>query len=237
MSNSFFRFKEFSIQQDRCAMKVSTDACLQGALTPVNPTMVRVLDIGTGTGLLSLMIAQRQPHAVIDALELDGEAARQAVENIAASPFAGRIRVMNCDALTWGAGHHYDLIICNPPFFANSLKGPVATRNAARHISGLSAKNLINIFAEYLPACGVASVMWPPAGHEVFAQEALAAGLHLHQAFEVGDKLQSRITRIVSIWGKEQIGLSKSIRFVIKEEDGSYTAEAALALNPFYLHI
>src|SRR5690606_2219536 len=97
MSNSYFRFKQFTVHQEHCAMKVSTDACIQGAWTPIGAQVKNILDIGAGTGLLSLMLAQRQPQAKIDAIELDAAAAQQAAQNIAASPWADWVAVITGD--------------------------------------------------------------------------------------------------------------------------------------------
>eukprot|EP01136_Pigoraptor_vietnamica_P012822 Opistho-1_new@53158 len=117
MSNHYFQFKQFTIHQDKCAMKVSTDACIQGAWTPIANDVVHVLDIGTGTGLLSLMLAQRNSNIHIDAIELDADAARQAQENISASPWADRVDVMQGDVTAYQFAKQYDMVICNPPFF------------------------------------------------------------------------------------------------------------------------
>jgi tRNA1Val (adenine37-N6)-methyltransferase len=114
MSNTWFQFRNFTLQQDRCAMKITTDACIQGAWTPLAPMPQNVLDIGTGTGLLALMLAQRFPEVHIDAVEYDQSAAAQAQENTDASPFAARIRVINADIRSFSAETQYDNIICNP---------------------------------------------------------------------------------------------------------------------------
>lgn len=106
MSNSWFQFKRFTIHQDRCAMKVSTDACIQGAWTPLKQGVKRILDIGCGTGLLTLMLAQRTESAIIDAIELDEDAALQAKENVQKSPWKDRIKVIQADVR--------DYFSCNP---------------------------------------------------------------------------------------------------------------------------
>ncbi|HCL83101.1 MAG TPA: tRNA methyltransferase, partial [Chitinophagaceae bacterium] len=129
MSNSFFRFKKFTIQQDRCAMKVCTDSCILGAWTAGRlQGAARVLDIGTGTGLLPLMLAQKT-GATLDTIESDPEAVVQAGENIRQSPWAGRIRLLAGDVRTYPFTSFYDFIIANPPFFESDLRSPVDKKN------------------------------------------------------------------------------------------------------------
>src|SRR5262245_25570320 len=123
MSNTFFQFKQFRIEQDKCAMKVSTDACIQGAWTPIEENVRNVLDIGTGTGLLSLMLAQRKPGIRIEAIEIEEQAYKQAAENVAYSPWAEQIHVIPGDVRNDSLNRKFDLIVCNPPFFQNSLLG------------------------------------------------------------------------------------------------------------------
>jgi tRNA1Val (adenine37-N6)-methyltransferase len=146
MANSYFDFKQFRIEQGNCGMKVSTDACIQGAWTPVPHGACRILDAGAGTGLLSLMLAQRAPEVMIDALEIDEAAAIQAGENISASAFADRIHIHHQDVRSFQPEDQYDLIICNPPFFINSLNSPEAARNLARHNHTLQQKDLLDLF-------------------------------------------------------------------------------------------
>lgn len=236
MSNSWFAFKQFSIHQDRCAMKISTDACIQGAWTPLHGGPMRVLDIGTGTGLLALMTAQRAPDAIIDALELDGDAAAQADENVRDSPFADRIQVHHTDAHAFRAPHLYDLIICNPPFFSNSLQGPDAARNRARHTGSLHPANLPHLLLEHLAPEGIASLLWPPREHERFREHAASCDLHLLSFLQVQDRAGSRITRVVGIYGRHA-GAARLEELVIKDSDGSYTSAFIGLLSPFYLRL
>ena len=115
-------------------MKVSTDACIQGAWTPVTDNVKHVLDIGTGTGLLSLMLAQRYSNITIDAIEIDADACGQAKENIAASPWADRIKLTEIDINDYAPAQRYDMIICNPPFFLNTLLGSAPSRGSIKSL-------------------------------------------------------------------------------------------------------
>ncbi|MDY0174126.1 MAG: methyltransferase, partial [Bacteroidales bacterium] len=147
-----FRFSHFSIQHHRSAMPVTTDSVLLGAwtLTGSNPPpdmlLETVLDIGTGCGVLALMMAQRFPHARIDAIEIDGPSAEEARENVQASPWQDRISVIHADFKTFAFSRTYSLIVCNPPYFQQALESPHERRNRARHsnTSGLTYQQLVN---------------------------------------------------------------------------------------------
>ena len=143
MSNSYFRFKQFVVHQDRCAMKVGTDGVLLGAWADVEHTH-RILDIGTGTGLISLMLAQRNPNASIMGIEIDENAAEQAKENILLSPFSERIDIKQISFQEFSAKltQKFDHLVSNPPFFIDSLRSPDHTRSLARHAEKLSLEEL-----------------------------------------------------------------------------------------------
>ena len=218
-------------------MKVSTDACIQGAWTPLAPNMRRILDIGAGTGLLSLMMAQRAPDARIDALELHEAAAVQAAENAAASPFADRIHVHHIDATNWTVPYLYEYIICNPPFFKDSLLGPDAARNAARHGASLNPAALIDIICRHLAPHGTASVMWPEEAHHAFVSLAAARGLYLQRSLQVRDRAATRVTRVIGIYGRAVAEAPLTETLVIKTASGAYTADFAGLLATFYLYL
>ena len=143
MSNSYFQFKQFTVFHDRCAMKVGTDGVLLGAWTRTGQGC-SILDIGTGTGLIALILAQRIPDARITAVELDREAALQAAENVRNSPWAARIEVVEADIRQYATrvSHPFDIIVSNPPFFNSSLHSPSEARTQARHTDSLSYAEL-----------------------------------------------------------------------------------------------
>ena len=143
-----FKFKQFEIHQDRCAMKVGTDGVLLGAWAPGGK---RILDVGSGTGLISLMMAQRFPEAQVLGIDMDGEACEEAAENVAASPFADRVEIECCRLQDYHSAESFDAIVSNPPFFLNSLKNPDSKRTMARHTDSLPFRDL---FRE----CGVKTV-------------------------------------------------------------------------------
>lgn len=137
-----FQFKQFTIHQDRCALKVGTDGVVLGAWANVEGAK-RILDIGTGTGLLALMAAQRNAEAWIDAVEIDDASAEQAAENMAASPWADRVRVHRMDVRRLRASDPYDLILCNPPFYAGEMDSPDARTGVAKHGGELTFAQLV----------------------------------------------------------------------------------------------
>ncbi len=162
MSNNFFRFKQFTVFQDHCAMKVGTDGVLLGAWTDVFESS-KVLDIGTGTGLIALMIAQRNCEAVIDAIDIDEGCVVQAGQNISGSPFAHRITVQHASFqnIAQQEDKNYDLIVSNPPYFQNALKSPCTSRNTARHNDSLSFFEIISLGVSLLSESGRIALILP----------------------------------------------------------------------------
>lgn len=155
-----FRFKQFTIQQDRTPMKVGTDGVLLGAWAEVE-NAGRILDIGTGTGLIALMAAQRNPDAHIDALEIEPHACQQAQENVLASPWASRITIIPTALQDFHPELLYDSILCNPPFFKSSTKAPDSGRSLARHDDTLPHDELVAHVAGLLAPQGHFCVILP----------------------------------------------------------------------------
>jgi tRNA1Val (adenine37-N6)-methyltransferase len=144
MPNTWFRFKQFTIQQEYAAMKVGTDGVLLGAWASVPGPGSRVLDVGTGTGLIALMIAQRAKDVWVDALEIDPSSAEQAKENFQNSPWMDRLNCMDASFQDYASqcNDQYEQIICNPPFFSASSKTQSKEKNLARHDDSLSLSDL-----------------------------------------------------------------------------------------------
>ncbi len=177
MPNPFFAFKKFTVWHDRCAMKVGTDGVLLGAWTDVTDSR-RILDIGTGTGLIALMLAQRCP-AQVTAAEIDEAAVEQARGNVLASPWKDRIMVLHQDICTYRPEMKFDTIVSNPPYFVGSLKGPDQQRNTARHTDTLDAKRLFESVSRLLDEKGCFSLVIPAEQVSVFVSLAAEKGLHL----------------------------------------------------------
>ena len=236
MSNNYFAFKQFTVQQSDCALKVCTDACLFGAwvahqLTSNPPTTI--LDIGTGTGLLSLQLAQKLPSAVIDAVELDPAAAAQAAQNAAATTF--NIQVRNTDIKNYG-GKKYQHIISNPPFFENDLKSEHALKNQAMHSTTLTLQNLFSCVNDLLEPLGSFSVLLP------FARTNEVEGLAQSHGFTVMHKAAVQQIpnhapfRVMYIFGKAAFVTASETSIVIKENE-SYTPAFIAYLKDYYLFL
>ncbi|BBL07332.1 tRNA1(Val) (adenine(37)-N6)-methyltransferase [Alistipes dispar] len=161
-----FRFKQFAVRQDRCPMKVGTDGVLLGAWAPVLPSDRRVLDIGTGTGLIALMMAQRMPQARIAGVDIDDVS--QARENADASPWGARLEFHRCPVQEFAAGGAFDLIVSNPPYFVGSLTCPDAGRTAARHAVHLPFEALRDAVLRLLAPGGRFALILPSSEAERF---------------------------------------------------------------------
>lgn len=183
MSNSWFRFKHFMVNQDDCAMKVGTDGVLLGAWADI-PEGCRLLDIGTGTGVMALMATQRGAGSVV-AIEIDGAAAAQATRNVAQSEWADRIVVINCDVAEFHPDEKFDRILSNPPFFRDSLRSPDSVRNAARHNDSLSYETLVRCSADMLAPDGQLCVVLPFGSVEDFVKCASSEDLCLVRRTDV----------------------------------------------------
>lgn len=236
MSNSYFQFKQFKVEQDKCAMKVSTDACIQGAWTPIDDSVKKILDIGTGTGLLSLMLAQRNGLAMIDAIEIDEQAAIQAKENIATSPWYDRINVIQADATLHTFSNKHDLVICNPPFFQNSLLGPSEERNRARHTLSLSYEDMFTIFEKCLNTGGRASIMLPYTEHKQWEALLKSRGWYIIHRLLIQAKQNTHTIRVVSICSRNN-NSSNDETLAVRKNASEYTDEFNQLLAPFYLHL
>lgn len=176
MSKPSFRFKQFTIQQDRCALKVGTDGVLFGAWIDYR-SATRILDIGTGTGVLALIAAQRAPQASVDAVEIDDAAARQATENAAASPWSDRVRVHRMDVRRMNASEPFDLIICNPPYYAGYSTAADERVGLAKHSDELLFDELVAAVERLLSGHGRFAVIIPLNREKEFVRLAGGNGL------------------------------------------------------------
>lgn len=175
MSNNYFKFKNFTIHQDHCAMKVGTDGTLLGAWAHGGQ---RILDVGTGSGLIALMMAQRFPTSSIKAIDISHEACIQANENIQLSPFSQQIAVEEC-SFQQLLDNKFNAIVSNPPFFINSLRNHSSERSLARHAETLSYADLFLHTERLLANDGEFSAIIPIECYEQFNMEAILHGFSI----------------------------------------------------------
>ncbi len=234
MPKNSFTFKQFTINQDRCAMKVCTDACILGASTEVE-NVNRILDIGTGTGLLSLMLAQRT-NAQIDAVEIDEDAYQQAFMNVKVSEFAEKIEVHHQRIQDFESTENYDLIISNPPFYQQSLKSSDAKANKALHAVELSFDDLIDSVLRLLSIDGKFVVLLPPFEIEKLIRIAQKKGLYLSKKMSIRHDESKPVFRVIATFLTKKIYDLEEKSLTIHNEDGkTYSNEFRDLLKDYYL--
>ena len=185
MANDFFQFKQFTIRQERCAMKVGTDGTLLGAWASAPEKPCRILDIGTGTGLIALMMAQRFHESHVTGIDIDADAVNQAKENVQASPFADRVTIRQADVNIIDDTEKFYSIVCNPPFFDNSLTCPDEQRTGARHTVSLSYQQLTEAAYRLLENEGRFSVIIPSDYRSRMESEALLRGFFISRVCSI----------------------------------------------------
>ncbi len=215
-------------------MKVCTDACVLGACADVG-TGGRVLDIGTGTGLLALMAAQRNPTALVDAVEVDDAAFGQAVENVSASEFAERVRVIHSRIQDFQTPVLYDRIIANPPFYTKHLRSPDAATNRALHTDELSLDDLIQAVARLLKPDGQWWVLLPSYETRVLTNLAQETGLFPFRQLALQHTAQKPVFRIITGFSFHQHPLLTDELAVYETDNKTYTLAFRTLLRDFYL--
>lgn len=244
-----FTFKQFEIQQDRCAMKVGTDGVLLGAWAEGGQ---RILDIGSGTGLISLMMAQRFPEAQVWGIDIDPDACMQARENVAASPFADRVGIACCALqnlseehlvrgseelmeMKEGEGNLFDAIVSNPPFFVNGLKNPDSKRAIARHSDSLPFSVLMKGVKRWLSDEGVFSAIVPADVLESFVSEAYCSGLSLVRQCGVKTVERKQPKRYLVAFSKRRTGMMDKCTEIMTDSEGNRSEWYAKITEEFYL--
>lgn len=237
MSNPYFSFKQFTVFHDLCAMKVGIDGVLLGVWCDIRDTN-RILDIGTGTGLIALMMAQRC-DALIDAIDIDADAVLQATENIKQSPWPERIKVeqIALQDYTSTTNNRYDLIVSNPPYFVNSLKAPAENRSVARHTDTLTHEDLILQSKELLNPTGRICIILPVNEAMLCKEFAISSGLFCTREVKVIPKPNAAPKRTLMEFSLQQ-GESEVTELVIEGEvRHHYSDEFNLLAKDFYLKL
>lgn len=240
MANNYFQFKKFTVHQGHCAMKVCTDACIFGAfvarqIISRQLKSANILDIGSGTGLLSLMTAQKV-QGKIDAIEIDKSAFQQAIYNFEQSPWKDRLTIINTDALLFNSEKKYDCIISNPPFFEGDLKSGNTKKNAAKHDTTLTLEQLLNIADRHLSPQGVFALLLPYHRISFFIEIAKNAHYFLNEQLFVQHTNTHPFFRGILFFSQKKTTVTTH-ELVIKNEKGNYSPEFIELLKDYYLHL
>lgn len=232
--NSFFQFKQFRIEQDECAMKVCTDSCVLGAYAPV-ADQTRILDIGTGTGILSLMMAQRS-SAVIDAVEIVPDAARQATHNIASSPWGNRIQVVCSSIQEFSRSTNvlYDAIVSNPPYYSQSIRSGQKEKSMAWHDETLDFHQLLQSVVLLLEEKGIFILILPLEESERLEGTAAEYSLYPVERLDIYPNVQAKANRRITTFSRSR---SETVdkELILYEGHQQYTDQSKTLLSPYFL--
>lgn len=237
MSNSYFQFKQFKVEQGNCAMKVTTDACIAGAWTPIAAGVKNVLDIGAGTGLLALMLAQKNADILIDAIELDANAAAQARTNVALSPWGDRVNILEGDVRNYAFERKYDLIITNPPFFNNSLLSDKGNKNMARHTLSLSYIDLFEAVDRLLGKEGAVCILLPVNEFKIWVGLMHERGWGCAEQLNVRHTPDADVKRVVGMFKRKVDTTFKQKHLTIYATPGKYSDDFVALLSDYYLNV
>ena len=235
---SVFRFKKFEVVNERSAMKVNTDGVLLGASMTIRPEDKRLLDIGTGTGTIALMAAQRSCAGTrVDAIDIDEASASEAAANFGNSPWSENMMACNMSLDEFAKETHamYDLIFSNPPYFEDSLTAPDERKSTARHTSdGLSYRDIFDFASERLVQSGRVSLVLPADQERELCRYARMSGFHLFRILRVRTVPRKAPMRIIAEFARERCDLPSDSILTIQNE-GKYTQEYLSLTHNFYL--
>lgn len=232
-----FQFKQFTVQQDRCAMKIGTDGVLLGAWCPIENNPFSVLDIGAGTGILALMLAQRSNAQQIDALEIDENAYEQCVDNFESSPWGDRLFCFHAglDEFMDEPEEEYDIIISNPPFYSEDYKTESEQRDLARFQDALPFGDLIEAANLLLSENGIFAVIIPFKEEERFIDLCSEAELYPVKVTRVKGTPTSEIKRSLLAFKRYELSVLTAEELVIETARHQYTEEYIALTKDFYL--
>ncbi len=232
-----FHFKQFSLFHHRSTMKVGTDAVLLSAW--IDPGDIKtVLDVGTGSGIIALMMASRT-NAKVDAIDIDPESCAEAGQNFLSSPFNKRLRVFNQGVTPFASqsDRTYDLVVSNPPFFINDMKSENLQKNKARHSDSLSYDDLCHGASKLLSVNGRLAVVLPYVESRIFIKTASEHNLFLNKKLLIFPKPCFQPNRVNLEFCKEKPAKIKEEKFIIRQESGNFTQQYVDLLGNYYLSI
>lgn len=231
-SEEVFYFKQFQVAHDRCLHKVGTDSVLLGAWVNVDGVQ-RILDVGSGSGLLALMMAQRT-DAVIEGVEPDEGSFLQASENVSGSPWSQRIHLHHQSIQDFNSSVSFDLLICNPPYFVNSLRPPDAGREKARHTTTLSFQELLSAADRWLASDGRLCLVLPPTEGASFIKSAESGGLHCIRHWQFRTRPDKPVKRFLMEFSRIR-STPAAGEVVMYDEAGEASSAYQRYVQPFYL--
>jgi tRNA1Val (adenine37-N6)-methyltransferase len=232
---SIFKFKKFNIQQTHAAMKIGTDGVLLGAwANATSPT--NILDIGAGTGVIGLMLAQRFSSAKITAIEPDSDACIDAYYNFITSPFSSRLTLLKSQIQTYNSEIKFDLIVSNPPYFSNDLRSPTELRNSARHSITLDFHELLKSVHRLLHFQGSFNVVIPSMRAQELQSIALTHGLFLNQQVNIQGNNTANVKRCLQAYSFQETELNTNT-LVIEKNRHDYTDDYINLTKEFYLNM
>jgi tRNA1Val (adenine37-N6)-methyltransferase len=234
MANEYFNFRQFTIRQGRSAFKVGTDAVLLGAAADIAGAE-RILDVGSGTGILAIMAAQRS-QANITAIEPHEGSFADAAVNISSCPWAGRITLLNSRLQDFSLGDNkFDLIIANPPYFSDSLKSPDPGKNAARHNVTLTGNDLLEGAARLLAEGGTIQLIMPRTEGNVFIAEAASFGFYCNRIIKIRPLPSSEVKRLIMKFSRSRTMLHEEFLTIEHGPRHEFTSEYIDLTKDFYL--
>jgi len=239
MGNDWFEFREFRIDQPENVFRVGTDGVLLGAWAAAEHTKVRtILDVGTGTGLIALMMAQRFPEAIITAIEPDRASFEAAKTNVAASKWHSSVKVINSSLQEFAVSckGKFDLIVTNPPFFTGSLRNPDPVKASFRHAGELTTAAIIENSRRVMAERGILSVVLPWAEGNVMIAEAAASGLFCSGMLKVRPLHGSSFSRLLLEFTDRRVTPSVRILTMGHPSHGGYTRDYTELTSQFYLN-
>lgn len=257
MTAEKFIFKQFDIRQDKCAMKVGTDGVILGGYVktefpallalpeipdipdiPEIPAFPAILDVGTGTGLIALMMAQKTNNAKIVGIDVDEQAVEQAKENVANSKWADKITIEHTSLQDYEPKEKFDIVVSNPPFFVNSLKNPDIKRTLARHTYSLPMEELAKNSVRLMKEEGRLFLILPPEAYKEFQRWAVIYGLREEEVIGVRTKIGKPIKRYLVQFRTMTSPMDGAVTMAekcIRMEDGTYSNWYRELTGEFYL--
>lgn len=234
MANSYFSFKQFTINQDKSAFKVGTDGVLLGAYADITGAG-KILDIGSGTGLIAIMLAQRCNAAIV-AIEPDYESYLQTCDNVKICKWSSRIKVIHTDLQNYSPGEaKFDMVATNPPYFSDSLKNPDYRKSAARHNDSLTSVDLLDGVSKLLSAEGHLELIMPYVEGNVFIAEAQEYGFYCNKILKIRPLATSEIKRLILSFSRHKEKVSEKFLTIEQGRRHEFTEEYINLTKDFYL--